>query len=152
MKKHTSTKKDEINIFFILKCLSETKIKWEDLQPEAKKIYNQFMINRSLSMNTQLIEIVNEVQKMYFPNNELHYKFWLDFLPKGKLYLNWIKKSKENKYNEELIRMIANHYHIALKCAKEYIDIYKSNKLLSDDLELLIRGYGKDDNDIKKIL
>ena len=87
-----STKKAK-TLFQHLSGLKEYKTSWDSLSVMDKKTFEPFMVNRFLSMNMGLLELVNELQK--FTIGQLSprdvYKMYFDFLPKKK---TWDKKSQ----------------------------------------------------------
>ena len=50
-----------------------------------KKSYNNYMVNRFLSMNTHQLPFVNELQK-YTLDTKTHYLFFSQLLPRGKQF------------------------------------------------------------------
>ena len=48
------------------------------------------MVNRFLSMNSNWLELVNEIQRYDLPP-EIQYKLYIDILPKRKVWLKYIK-------------------------------------------------------------
>ena len=81
-----STKKAK-TLFQHLSGLKESKTPWDSLSVMDKKTFEPFMVNRFLSMNMGLLELVNELQK--FTIGQLSprdvYKMYFDFLPKKKV-------------------------------------------------------------------
>ena len=56
---------------------------WDEISDEDKKSWSNYMVNRFLSMKTDWIELVNELQKYNLKPKEL-YKLYTNVLPKGK--------------------------------------------------------------------
>ena len=88
------------------------------------KAYNTYMMNKWLSMNPHVTEIINFIQKYYSLDKQIHYKMLSDILPKQKLFSKYIKGKKVDKYNPELVKLVASHYEISRKEAKERIEMY----------------------------
>ena len=94
-KKQTVKRK---GVFDYLKQITKFQKKgfWESLSDEDKKGWSTFLVNRFLSMRSDFLPIVNEVQK-YSLKPELIYKTYMDIIPKGNYYLRYIKgKKKKN--------------------------------------------------------
>ena len=139
-------------IFDHLSNITDKKTAWSKLSDEDKKSFTPFMINRWLSMNMDLIEIVNELQKYtigYLSPAEV-YKLYLDFLPKQRQFNKYVKGSKESKYNPELMELLSKHFLISEKEAVEYLELYTGDRLLS--LKEIVKLYGKTDKEIDKLL
>jgi hypothetical protein len=64
-----------------IKHLTIYKTPWDKHSKEEQKTYLPFIINLWLSMNPDLLEVVNEVQQYQVPNRD-HYNFYLSVLPK----------------------------------------------------------------------
>ena len=69
---------------------------WESLSDEDKKGWSTFLVNRFLSMRSDFLPIVNEVQK-YNLKPELIYKTYMDH-SKRKLLLEVYQGKEEKKY------------------------------------------------------
>ena len=133
-----------------IKDLTEKKTPWESLSESDKKAFSPYIIDLWLGMNPDLIEFVNEMQRYTITQLKPKqvYKLYLDLLPKMKLpYSRYIKGKKTDKYNPALVELIAKHFWISKRIAEEYIDVIPTN-----DLEIIIRKYGKTDAEIKKLL
>ena len=94
----SQTKKAK-TLFEHLSGIKEKKTPWESLSVMDKKSFEPFMVNRFLSMNVELLELVNELQ-MYtigqLSPKEV-YKLYLDTLPKKKSFDKYIKAKGDDK-------------------------------------------------------
>ena len=116
------------------------------------KAYNIYMVNRWLSMNSDVTEIINFIQKYYSLNKKMHYKMLSDILPRQKLFAKYVKGKKMEKYNPELVKIVADHYEISKKEAKSRIDMYKHFSTGIQSLSDMLQSYGKTDKEIKRLL
>ena len=139
-------------IFDHLSFITDKKRPWDTLSDVDKKAFVPYLINRWLSMNWQLVEIVNELQK--YTIGQLSpkevYQLYYDFLPKQRQFNKYIKGKKDDKYNAELIELIAMHFQISEKEASEYIELYLL--IDKDALVSIVKMYGKPDQEVKKLL
>ena len=63
-----------------------------DTDIEQRKDYKEFLINRSLSYQLDLIYAVNEINRYPDVEKKLHYDFLHNIIPKKKRsYKHWIK-------------------------------------------------------------
>lgn len=93
--------------------------------------WNNWMINRFLSMDPSYCEVVNIVQKNTWQmKGENLYNLYKDLIPKQYKYLKYIKASKKVDYKPEEIEAIQSYFEVSKKEAKEYI-----NMLPKDELE-----------------
>ena len=141
--------KKPATIFDHLANITWKKTPWNKLDEASQKTFSPYLINRWLSMNPDYIEIVDMFQQYTIgPLNKKHvYQLYFDFLPKQKSFNKYIKGKKQDKYNKELVKLIAGHYQIAKIEAEEYIGLLEKDNLVS-----IIKKYGKTDKEIKGLL
>lgn len=125
---------------------------FDNLSDEDKKTYNVYMINRYLSMNVGWISVVNEIQQysQQLKPGGIH-RVYDEVLPKGKVYLKYIKPNKSEKYEQRLLDIIKKHYEVNNAHAKEYYDIYTSSAEYADSLSNIIDMYGGDEKELKSL-
>ena len=95
---------------------------WDEISDEDKKSWSNYMVNRFLSMKTDWIELVNELQKYNLQPKEL-YKLYTNILPKGKQWLKYTKGRTEMSQPNWLINVVVNEEKISKKEAVEYIEM-----------------------------
>ena len=95
--------------------------------------WNNWMINRFLSMDPDYCEVVNIVQKNTWQmKGENLYNLYKDLIPKQYKYLKYIKASKKVDYKPEEVEAVQVYFEVSKKEAKEYI-----NMLPKDELETI---------------
>ena len=136
-------------LFDHLANITWKKKPWSELTETDQKSFSPYLINRWLSMNMNYIELVDMFQQYTIgPLKKKHvYQLYFDFLPKQKSFNKYIKGKKHDKYNKELIKLIADHYQIARIEAEEYIGL-----LEEQDLITIVKKYGKNEKEIKGLL
>ena len=139
-------------IFNILADVTYKKTNPDTYTEGDWKAYNTYMVNRWLSMNSDVTEIINFIQKYYSLDKKIHYKMLSDILPKQKLFTKYVKGKKVDKYNTELVSIIAKYYEISRKEAKMRIDMHKHFSNGIETLSDILRSYGKTDKEIKRLL
>lgn len=108
-----------VTIWDHLKNITTTKGKF--LGDEG---FNNWLINKFLSMNQNYVEVVNEVQKNTWQMSPKNlYALYKDLIPKQYVYLKYIKASNKKEYNLEQLESIKTYYQISSREAKEYIDM-----------------------------
>ena len=141
--------KKSATIFDFINGITHQKKRWEEWSDMDRKAFSPYMINRWLSMRMELIEVINELQKytigILSPANV--YKLYHGFLPSSKAFAKYIKGKKEEKYDSEMISLVAKHYQVNSRDAREYIEL-----LGKDSCAQLILDYGYDKKAIKKML
>jgi len=114
-----------MNIFDHLKNITITKGPY--LGEEG---WNNWMINRFLSMNQDYIEVVNIVQKNTWQmKGEYLYNLYKDIIPKQYVYLKYIKSNTKQEYSIEEIEAVQQYFKVSKKEAKEYIDMLPKEEL-----------------------
>ena len=121
---------------------------WDSFSESDQKTFNTFIINRWLSMDEEFIEVVNYFQKYSIGTLEPRevYKWYVDFLPKGKRFNKYIKGNKNRKYDDELVDTIINHFECSKLHAQEYLEM-----ITKTELESMLLMYGKDKKTIKRL-
>ena len=122
---------------------------WNDFTEDEQKKFSPFIINRWLSMDKDFIEIVNYFQKYSIGTLEPRevYKWYSDFLPKGKRFNKYIKGKKDKKYNTELIDIMVMHFECSKSQVKDYLDL-----IAKDELIEILEKYGMNEKTIKRLL
>ncbi len=77
-----------------LNSINFTKTNLMDEDPEAKKDYAPFIINRCLSGHLDCILFANEMNKNHFLDKDMQYTFYLNTLRKKKRFSPWLRKDK----------------------------------------------------------
>jgi len=136
-------------IFQHLSGIKEKKESWTSLSDMDKKSFSPFIINRWLSMNLDLLPIVNILQKytIGFLSARDVYKVYLDFLPKKKTFDKYIKGSKSSKYNKEVLEYLSKWYGVSQREVTDYLEI-----LSKDDVINILTKYGLTEKESKKLL
>lgn len=131
-------------IFELLNNINYSKDSWEILTNDDRTQYSKYMINRFLSMDFDLIEIVNDIQ--FYDSvlsNEQSYRLYCDILPKRKFFKKYISSKNKLNANTNLINFFIEAYQISETDAENVIE-----HLTLDDIKNELIKYGFD----KKIL
>lgn len=149
MKKKSENTVKAKTIFQHLSGIKEKKESWTSLSDMDKKSFSPFIINRWLSMNLDLLPIVNILQKytIGFLSARDVYKVYLDFLPKQKTFDKYIKGSKSSKYNKDVLEYLSKWYGVSQREVTDYLEI-----LSKDDVINILTKYGLTDKEAKKLL
>ena len=149
MAKKSDTGVKAKTIFEHLSGIKEKKVAWESLSEMDKKSFTPFIINRWLSMNLDLLPIVNILQKytigLLSPKEV--YKLYLDFLPKQKTFDKYIKGKKEGKYNKELLEYLSKWYGVSQREVSDYLDLLPKDEVIN-----ILKKYGLTEKEAKKLL
>ncbi len=101
--------------------------------------WNNWMVNRFLSMNRDYCEVINFVQKNTWQiKGEYLYNLYKDIFPKQYVYLNYMKSKNKKEYKEDILEAVQSYFEISKKEAKEYIDMLPKEEL--EDIVSQIKG------------
>jgi hypothetical protein len=114
-----------MNIFDHLKNITTNKEPY--LGDEG---WNNWMINRYLSMDPDYCEVVNYVQKNTWQMKGEHlYNLYKDLIPKQYKYLKYIKSNNKKEYKVEQVEAIQVYFEVSKKEAKQYIDMLPKSEI-----------------------
>ena len=122
---------------------------WDEISDEDKKSWSNYMVNRFLSMNSDWMELVNELQKYNLQPKEL-YKLYTNILPKGKRWLRYMKGKNDMDYPEWLINIVRNNDECSRKEAIQAIDMLMLTEGGMMELGELGRKWGIEERRIKE--
>ena len=121
---------------------------WDSFNETDQKTFSPFIIHRWLSMDEEFIEVVNYFQKYAVGTLEPRevYKWYSDFLPKGKRFNKYIKGKKDKKYDTELINVLVTYLECSKLEAKENLSF-----ISKEEVNQILEKYGFDPKKIKSI-
>ena len=125
---------------------------WDKLEESDKKTWSNYMIHRFLSMNSDWIEILSEIQpytQVLEPKNL--YLSLIGIIPKGRYFLKYTKGKKENKYESFLIDLIKQDFMCSSKEAEDYCEILYSTREGRENIKYICEKYGIDKKQITKL-
>ena len=121
------------NIFDHIKNITTSK--GEYLGDEG---WNNWMINRYLSMDQDYVEVVNIVQKNTWQmKGEYLYNLYKDLIPQQYKFLRYIKAQNKKEYKQEDVDAVQAYFEVSRSEAKEYIDMLPKEELESIKQQIL---------------
>ena len=123
---------------------------WEDISDEDKKSWSNYMINRFLSMKSDWIDLVNEVQKYPLEPKEL-YKVYTSILPKKKQWLRYIKGDKKMDYPKWVYEIVAKDMQVSMREAVSAVETYTMSTGGQSELADILLKYGIEDKEVRKL-
>ena len=123
---------------------------WEDISDEDKKTWSNYMVNRFLSMKSDWIELVNEVQKYTLEPKEL-YKVYTSILPKKKQWLRYIKGDKKMKYPKWVYEIVTKHLQCSMREANDAVEMYDISHGGQTELADILFKYGVEQEEVRKL-
>jgi len=110
-----------VNIFDWIKQINNYKKPWESFSDGDKKAFQPYMINRFLSMDAELLPLVNHFQKysLSLTSPRDVYKFWCSVIPKNSKFNRYVKGKKESEYPDWLVELASKHLNLSKRDAVE---------------------------------
>ena len=123
---------------------------WEDISDEDKKTWSNYMVNRFLSMKSDWIDLVNEIQKYPLEPKEL-YKVYTSILPKKKQWLRYIKGDKKMDYPKWVYEIVAKDMQVSMREAVSAVEVYAISTGGQSELADILLKYGTEEKEVRKL-
>jgi hypothetical protein len=125
---------------------------WDTLEDADKKTWSNYMIHRFLSMNSDWIEVLSEIQPytQVLEPKQL-YLALIGIIPKGRYFLKYTKGKNENKYENWLVDLIKKDFLCSEKESEEYLEILYSTREGRENIKYICEKYGIDTKEITKL-
>ena len=107
--------------------------------------FTPFIIHRFLSMNPELLEIVDYIQSLNIQDKKQLYTIYRELIPKDPKYYAYLKKNVVKDKNE-LIDILKGYYELSSTEMKEALSL-----LSKETIESILEQYGYDKKEIKKL-
>ena len=120
---------------------------FDTLSDADKKSWSNYMICRFLSMQPELLEYVNEIQRYSSLPPAQFYQLLLLIVPTGRAYFPYIKSKNEKKWSKELMKLLRTHFEECERNVEEYLDLLHSN-----DLRIIVGKYGYAEKEIEELI
>ena len=134
------------NIWDWLKQINSIKVDPNSFSDADWELWNSYMIHRFLSMNSNFLDIVNEVQSINPQNKKEIYTVYREFIPKNNKWNKYIK-SNIKQHKIELLKHLAYYWECSQNEVKEYLNF------LEDDVILrILESIGLNKKEINKLL
>lgn len=91
---------------------------------DAEKVYNPFMVNRSLSYFQDTVLAANEMNRLHNADKKLQYHFYINIVRKRKRFSKWYKPELEND-----IEVVKEYYGYSNEKARQALALLSSTQL-----------------------
>jgi len=140
-----------LNIFEHLANITINKTPVSTYSDVDLKSFDVYMINQWLSMEPDLIDIINALQRYTINMKSKHvYSLYLAFLPQQKYWFKYIKGKKQGKYHVDLINYMCKYFKVSKKIAVEYLNVYYKDENGINEVKHILRKYGVEKKQITK--
>lgn len=134
------------SVFDWIKEIRGQKRPWNSFSESDKDKFNNYMVHRILSMDPNLIEIVNEVQVLPPDDKEIVYNTYKNIIPKSNKFFKYIKTNKKT-YNKDLVILLAEDLKTS---TTKTIDVL--NILTKEQIKEYLVSLGKEKKEITSLL
>lgn len=105
---------------------------WESLDEKEKSTWSTYMINRLISMNPEMCDLISITQKYtHILDDEIVYKLYENLVPKDNRFYRYIKKRKKEKHDKKTIELICKYFECSTKETQEYLELL-DNKVVKE--------------------
>ncbi len=119
---------------------------WDTLTESDKKTWSNYMVHRFLSMKSEWIEVVNEIQKYWEIKPKNLYQFYIDVLPRSRTFLRYTKSKKKSKVEKWAMEHLKDYFECSSREVEQHLEI-----LTKEQVTAIIMKYGVDDKQLKKM-
>jgi hypothetical protein len=134
------------NVFDWLKEINSTKSHPDTFTNQDWDIWNSYMVHRFLSMNSDYIELVNEVQALPPSNKKQIYSIYREYIPKNNKWSKYVKSSSK-EFDKDLVLQLKKYFNVSAREIKDYLKILDKKEVQS-----ILNKQGLEEKEIKKLL
>ena len=125
---------------------------FDTLEDSDLKSWSNYMIHRFLSMNSDWIDLIAELQPYTQAlEQKALYLTYIGILPKGRHYLRYVKGKKDQKYEDWLLDLLTVEYECSKRQATEYLEILYATREGREQIKYICEKYGTDKKQITKL-
>ena len=135
-----------MNLFDWLKEINNKKSPVDSFSQEDWDQWNSYMVHRFLSMDPNLLELVNEVQKLPPTDKKKIYSIYKEFVPKNNKWNKYIKSTLKQR-NKELTEYLKSYFQLSTREVKEYMELLGDKEILR-----ILSQLGIENKTAKKLL
>lgn len=135
-----------MNLFDWLKEINSKKSPVDSFSQEDWDQWNSYMVHRFLSMDPNLLELVNEVQKLPPTDKKKIYSIYKEFVPKNNKWNKYIKSTLKQR-NKELTEYLKGYFQLSTREVKEYMEMLGDEEILR-----ILSQLGIENKTAKKLL
>ena len=134
------------NIFDWLKEINSTKSHPDSFTNQDWDVWNSYMVHRFLSMNSDYIELVNEIQVLPPTNKKQIYSIYREYIPKNNKWSKYVK-SNIKEPDKDLTLQLKKYFNVSVREVKDYLKILDKKQVQN-----ILSKQGLEEKEIKKLL
>ena len=110
--------------FDFLKTINSSKKDLMLEDPDNEKLYNSFIVNRSLSYFPDTVFMANEMNRFHHLDNKLQYHFFINIIRKRNRFSKWSKADNINN-----IQAVKEYFGYSDSKAKQALSILTEDQI-----------------------
>ena len=125
---------------------------WDTLDESDKKTWSNYMILRFLSMKSEWVELIADIQPyIQEAPPKAMYLALIGLIPKTRAFLKYMKPASADKYESWIIELVGRKYEVSLTEAEEYVHILYQTTAGKQHIKEIAEAYGTDPKQITKL-
>jgi hypothetical protein len=120
----TTPKNESLNVFSFVKEINQSKRDLIKEYPESERLYDSFVVNRSLSYFNDTVMYANEMNKNHHIDPVLQNAFFLNTVRKRKRFSKWMKPSELDDLD-----VVKEYYGYSTEKAREALTLLSNSQL-----------------------
>ncbi len=125
---------------------------WDTLDESDKKTWSNYMILRFLSMKSEWIELIADIQPyLQEAPPKAMYLALIGLIPKTRAFLKYMKPASADKYEDWVIELVARYYEVSKLEAEDYVHILYQTTAGKTHIKEIAEAYGTDPKQITKL-
>jgi len=125
---------------------------WDTLDESDKKTWSNYMILRFLSMKSEWIELIADIQPyLQEVSPRAMYLCLIGLIPKTRAFLKYMKPASSEKYEDWIIELVSKYYNVSKLQAEEYYLILHQTTSGKTHIKEIAEAYGTDPKQITKL-
>jgi len=117
-------KEKPLSPFDFLNSINDSKIDIMSIDTDNEKVYNSFMVNRSLSYFADTIFMANEMNRYHHLDSKLQFHFFINIVRKRKRFSKWAKADNINN-----IEAVKEYFGYSDSKAKQALTILTEDQI-----------------------
>ena len=109
---------------------------WDSLSDGDKKSWSNYMVHRFLSMKSEWIQVVNEIQKYWELAPKNVYQFYIDIIPRGRTFLKYTKSKKKSKVEKWAMEHLTDYFECSTKEVEDHLELLTKEQVTAIIMKL----------------
>ena len=126
---------------------------WDTMTESDRKTFSPYMINRFLSMNSEWLPYINQLQRLTIgllsPRDV--FRVYYEFLPKGKVFLKYVKTKSPINVPDSVADVIMTAYECSEREMVDYYRLLIGSEEGRSELKTIMENYGMQKTEIDKL-